>query len=124
MAFCTRKQQLKIIYGRVASLILVQSKARRRAMLFQKFIGVAAQLRDMENFDSLMGILAGLSSQPVARLMDTDFEELKDKPIYKKLRSLKKLMANLRGFSAYRMALASSGPQVIPYLSVVILAPV
>lgn len=91
-------------------------------MLFQKFIGVAAQLRDMENFDSLMGILAGLSSQPVARLMDTDFEELKDKPIYKKLRSLKKLMANLRGFSAYRMALTSSGPQVIPYLFVAFLA--
>lgn len=63
-----------------------------------------------------MGVLAGLSSQPVARLIDTDFESVKEKPIFKKYRSLKKLMANLRGFSAYRMALASSGPQTLPYL--------
>lgn len=99
-------------------MILVQPRAKRRAIMFEKFIGIAAQLRDLENFDALMGVLAGLSSQPVARLTDTDLEATKEKPIFKKFRSLKKLMSNLRGFSAYRMALASSGARLIPYLYV------
>lgn len=119
MIVCLNSQsEAEVVLNRVASLILTQPKAKKRAQMFEKFIGVASQLRDLENFDALMGVLAGLSSQPVARLTDTDFELVKAKPIFKKFRSLKKLMANLRGFSAYRMALASSGPQTLPYLYV------
>lgn len=89
--------------------------------LMEKFIGIACRLREQENFDSLMAILAGLSSQPVFRLSETtDALNLKlegDKAIPpKRLRSLNKLMSSNRSFGAYRIALANSGAYMLPYL--------
>lgn len=69
----------------------------------------------MENFDALMGVLAGLNSQPVFRL-DATLELIKPKPVYKRFRSLNRLMASSKGFSAYRMALSTSSATMIPYL--------
>ena len=69
-----------------ASLILIQPKPKHRIRLIEKLIAVAVQLRDMENFDCLMGVLAGLNSQPVYRL-DREMDVIKPKPIYKKFRS-------------------------------------
>ena len=78
-------------------------------------------MRELENFDSLMGVLAGLNSQPVFRLAETmETVNLKlegDRTkIPKRLRSLNKLMAATKSFSAYRLALANSGPNMLPYL--------
>ena len=99
----------------VATLVLVQTQRKNRARLFEKFILVASHLRDLENFDALMGVLAGLNSQPVHRL-DADYENLKTRSSYKKFRSLNRLMASDKGYAAYRMALASSNAERIPYL--------
>lgn len=86
----------------------------------EKLITVAYSLREMENFDSLMGVLAGLNAQPVFRLTETmELVNLRlegDRSVIpKRLRSLNKLMANTKSFSAYRMALASSA-NMLPYL--------
>lgn len=99
----------------VATFVLVQNKAKNRLRLFEKFVEVSIHLRDLENFDSLMGVLAGLNSQPVYRL-DSELELLKVKPVYKKFRSLNRLMSTGKGFAAYRLALANSGTQRLPYL--------
>jgi hypothetical protein len=86
--------------------------------LFERFIAIADSLRrDMENFDALMGVLAGMNSQPVFRLTE-DLEPLKSRDEYKRFRSLNRLMSNNKSFAAYRMALSSSGPAALPYLSV------
>lgn len=98
----------------MATLILVQSKPKNRVRLTEKFISIAICLRTLENFDALMGVLAGLNSQPIFRL-STMFEAL-DTRISKKFQSLNRLMATTRGFSAYRLALTTSGSQMIPYL--------
>jgi hypothetical protein len=107
----------------VATLILVQSKLKWRARILEKFITIAYSLREQENFDSLMGILAGLNSQPVFRLSETmETVNLKlegDRTkLPKRLRSLNKLMATTKSFSAYRLALANSGANMLPYLCV------
>lgn len=70
-----------------------------------------------------MGVLAGLNSQPVFRLAETmETVNLKlegDRTkISKRLRSLNKLMATTKSFAAYRLALANSGTEMLPYLFV------
>ncbi|GAA5980630.1 hypothetical protein JCM10908_001715 [Rhodotorula pacifica] len=116
-----------------ATMILVQSRPKQRAVLVEKLILVATELRASENFDSLMGVLAGLNSQAVHRLSDT-FEIVADRldggavravpgeqtrqP--KKLRSLNLLMAPAKSFAAYRLALSASSRDALPYLGVVL----
>ncbi|BGP44775.1 hypothetical protein JCM10450v2_000589 [Rhodotorula kratochvilovae] len=120
-----------------ATMILVQSKVKARARVIEKMLLVAAALREQENFDSLMGVLAGLNSQPVFRLTETmelvttklDGDPLANPQrtaqpdgdkhrLPKKLRSLNRLMAANKSFAAYRLALANSGIHMIPYLGV------
>ncbi|GAA6001903.1 hypothetical protein JCM10207_002371 [Rhodosporidiobolus poonsookiae] len=120
-----------------ATLILVQSRPKRRARMVEKMLLIAAALREQENFDSLMGVLAGLNSQPVFRLtetMDLVTTKLDGDPrqqpqrteqpdgssirLPKKLRSLNRLMAATKSFAAYRLALENSSINVIPYLGV------
>lgn len=107
----------------VASMILVQTKVKWRAKMLEKFIVVAYALRDLENFDSLMGVLAGINRQTIHRLAET--QELVNQrmegdrtKVPKRLRSLNKLMSNQKSFSAYRLALANSGTNMVPYLGV------
>lgn len=122
--------RLQYLADWVASMLLVQSKLKSRARLLEKFIAIAYCLREQENFDSLMGVLAGLNAQPIFRLAETmalvslKLERDKTK-MPKRLRSLNKLMAVSKSFSAYRIALAnSSAPHMLPYLSVPLLFPV
>ena len=104
-------------------MILVQVKAKWRARMLEKFITVASALRELENFDSLMGVLAGINRNPIHRLAETqELANLKlegDKTkVSKRLRSLNKLMSNQKSFAAYRLALANSGTNMVPYLGV------
>ncbi|KAK4058071.1 hypothetical protein OIO90_000810 [Microbotryomycetes sp. JL221] len=116
----------------VATMILIQPKSKSRTRMIEKMIQIATKLRQQENFNALLGILAGLNSQPIFRLNETklffnlnlnqttttnQFDD-KQKIISKKLNSLNKLMSNVKSFAAYRMALLNSGPTLIPYLGV------
>ncbi|GAA6032824.1 hypothetical protein JCM8097_000814 [Rhodosporidiobolus ruineniae] len=120
-----------------STLILMQSRPKNRARMLEKMLLVAAALREQENFDSLMGVLAGLNSQPVFRLSETfelvaakldgDPRQLPQRPeqpdgdktrLPKKLRSLNRLMSASKSFAAYRLALANSGSNMLPYLGV------
>lgn len=105
-------------------MLLVQSRIKQRSRLLEKFIAIAYALREQENFDSLMGVLAGLNAQPIFRLSETmEIVSLKlerDKTkMPKRLRSLNKLMAVSKSFAAYRIALANSGAHTLPYLFVI-----
>ncbi|SGY30509.1 BQ5605_C002g01159 [Microbotryum silenes-dioicae] len=107
----------------VASMTLVQPKLKWRVRMLEKLIGVAYHLREQENFDALMGVLAGLNLQPLYRM-----KELKEtvwvrlggdhENAPKRLRSLYRLMAHTKSFAAYRLAIASSGSNMLPYLGV------
>ena len=79
-------------------MILLQPKARQRARVYEKLIAVAAKLRKAENFDCLIGVLAGLNAQPVFRLEST-LEPL-DPARRKQFASLTRLMSTGKGFNA------------------------
>lgn len=80
-------------------------------------MSIAVHLRNLNNYNSLMAILAGINSASVLRLKQTR-QAILPKKIYKQFQSLEKLMSTDKSFSSYRMALkaSSSGTPGIPYL--------
>ncbi|KAA1090961.1 hypothetical protein PGT21_019193 [Puccinia graminis f. sp. tritici] len=100
-----------------SSMILIHEKLKSRARVLLKLMKVAYELRDMDDFHSLMGVLAGIEAQPVYRL-DATFEIVQhmDLQSYRRYLSLKKLMSSQRSFSAYRLARQTASSQCVPYL--------
>lgn len=99
-------------------MIVTQSRLSKRVALLQKFMSIAVHLRDLNNYNSLMAILAGINSASVLRLKQTRHAVI-TKKIYKQFQSLEKLMSTDKSFCSYRMALKASsggGAPGIPYL--------
>ncbi|KAI7870741.1 ras guanine nucleotide exchange factor domain-containing protein [Spinellus fusiger] len=101
----------------VATSIVSQPKLNKRVALLEKFMFIAVELRNYNNYNSLMAILAGINNAAVLRLRQTR-EVVSNKKIYKQFQSLEKLMSTDRSFSSYRMALKASGTPGIPYLGI------
>lgn len=101
----------------VCSLVLVQSKAKQRARMLEKFMEVATILRRTNNYNTLHAILAGLGNASIHRLKNTR-ELLNGKKVMKQYQSLTRLMGSERSFAAYRLALENSEGRTIPYLGV------
>jgi len=98
----------------VATSILLPVKLKNRIAVMTKFIEIAQYLRDVHNYNSLMGIIAGLSLAPVSRLKFT-FAGLKrnEKEAFE---SLQELMNPTKSFQKLREALVASGKSVTPYI--------
>ncbi|KAI8150045.1 ras guanine nucleotide exchange factor domain-containing protein [Fennellomyces sp. T-0311] len=101
----------------VATIIVTQPKLNKRAALLEKFMSIAVELRNHNNYNSLMAVLAGLNSASVLRMKQTR-EAISDKKIYKQFQSLERLMSSDRSFSSYRLALKASEAPGIPYLGI------
>jgi hypothetical protein len=76
-------------------------------------------IRESNNYNTLMSIIAGINSTCIQRLRRT-WEIVQSKSIYKKFRSLEMLMCSEKSYHNYRMALKSCGEddKAIPYLGI------
>ncbi|BFZ64527.1 hypothetical protein YB2330_005673 [Saitoella coloradoensis] len=102
----------------VQSMILTKGKVKHRAKVLEKFMNVACILRSMNNYNSLMCILAGINSAAVMRLRLTH-ELVKDKPTYRLFMRAERLMSSEMSFRAYRRAFQLHGnSERIPYLGI------
>ena len=115
LAFTLRFNELACI---VASAIVTTPRIATRAVLFAHFLAVAAELRSLQNYNSLNAILAGLGSAAVHRLRATI--DLMGPVARRAWGALRVLMAPDRSYRSYRAALAVSQqrPPFIPYLGV------
>jgi len=52
----------------IASTILYQNSLETRIKIVTKFVNIAKHLRDMQNFATCMGFIAGLNMSSVSRL--------------------------------------------------------
>ncbi|KAI8827072.1 ras guanine nucleotide exchange factor domain-containing protein [Fimicolochytrium jonesii] len=102
------------ITGWVAATILSEKDLKKRAAIFKQFILVADRCRALNNFNTLMSILAGLNSAPVHRLNRT--RELLSARIRNMFEALRATMTPLKNFSAYRETLHSVNPPCVPFL--------
>ncbi|KAJ3452351.1 ras guanine nucleotide exchange factor i-related [Anaeramoeba flamelloides] len=98
----------------VATLIIQQERVRQRVKVLKKFINIAQYLYQLNNFNSLISILSGISSSAVYRLSFT-FGELKPKTM-ETYENLKALMSGKDNYKIYRGLLKSASLPCIPFL--------
>jgi len=98
----------------VSTMILIQPKIKDRIKAVNKFIGVASRLRQLNNYNTLMGVVAGFNTSSVSRLKHT-FNGIKgrQKELWDELTAL---MDPSNSFRTLRHGIDESGLSAIPYL--------
>ncbi|CAG8575550.1 7342_t:CDS:10 [Acaulospora morrowiae] len=114
-------QHFNFISNWVVAMILSQEKLKNRANMMKKFMKVAIIVRESNNYNTLMAIIAAINSAPILRLRQTR-DSLKGRSTCKKFNNLENLMSSDKSFGNYRLALKSSmsrdEQKAIPYLGV------
>ena len=96
------------------NLILFRDKPKHRALALEKLILVARKLRELNNYNSLGAIVAGIHGTAVHRLTAT--RHLVSTDVQKNFMKLELLMSTQKVHSAYRLAWANSNGPRIPFL--------
>ncbi|RKP27015.1 ras guanine nucleotide exchange factor domain-containing protein [Syncephalis pseudoplumigaleata] len=100
----------------VIESILQEKVPHKRAHLIRHFVAIADRCMSLNNYNSLMAILAGLNSAPIHRLKRT-WELIPTKSTVV-LDMLKARMNQTKNFSTYREGLHSIDPPCVPFLGV------
>ena len=98
----------------VANMILLREKPKHRAMMLEKFMGVAWKLRYLNNYNSLGAIIAGINGTAVHRLTQT--RDLVSPEARKQFMRLEILMGTAKSHSAYRLGWQNTSSPRIPFL--------
>lgn len=98
----------------VANFVLLRDKPKHRVEMLEKFMRVARKLRELNNYNSLGAIIAGIKSSAVHRLAAT--RDLLPPAVGKDWMKLDVLMSPTRSYAAYRLAWENSSSQRIPYI--------
>lgn len=98
----------------VANMVLLRDKAKDRAIMLEKFMSVAWQLRYLNNYNSLGAVIAGINGTAVHRLSRTR-ALVSDKARTQFMR-LEILMGTAKSHSAYRLGWQNTSTPRIPFL--------
>jgi len=98
----------------VATMILLPSEAKTRAKVLTKFITVAENLKAMNNFNTLMGIIAAINLSAVSRLRKT--KALLAKHTHQSFSELEEVMNARSSWATYRQFIRNCTPPAVPYL--------
>ncbi|KAK5017057.1 hypothetical protein LTR16_000609 [Cryomyces antarcticus] len=98
----------------VANFVLLRDKPKHRALMLEKLMRVARKLRELNNYNALGALLAGINSIAVHRLAAT--RELIPPAVAKDFMKLEILMGSQKSHFAYRLAWENSSSERIPYL--------
>lgn len=94
---------LQSISGWVQCMILSKNTARERAAIIEKFINVGKHLKKLNNFNTLMAVIGGVTHSNISRLHKT--QGCVSVEARKELTLLTTLLSNSNNFSNYRKAL-------------------
>jgi hypothetical protein len=101
----------------IATLVVSPATARGRARVITKLIEVASELHDHGNYDSLMGVIAGLNVSAVSRLSHSWGKV--EKSTVATMKRLQAIFDPSNSHKAYRSAYSAArqrGIPAIPYL--------
>jgi hypothetical protein len=98
----------------VSNYVLLRDKPKHRALMLEKFMRIARKLREMNNYNALGAIIAGIKSSAVGRLVAT--RDLVSPEIGRDWMKLEILMSSSRSHAAYRLAWENTSSERIPYL--------
>ncbi|GAA5929320.1 uncharacterized protein JCM15063_004119 [Sporobolomyces koalae] len=100
----------------VTETILAQDDQKKRASIIKHFIATAERCLALNNFSTLIHIIAGLNSTPVHRLRRT-WESVSQKSIVS-LGVLNNIMRPDKNYKEYRDVLRKAAPPCVPFLGV------
>jgi hypothetical protein len=98
----------------VANMILLRDKAKHRAQIMEKFMNIALKLRQLNNYNGLAAILAGINGTAIHRLAQT--RGLVPPDAQKRFARLVILMGTQKSHFAYRLAWENSPLPRIPFI--------
>ncbi|KAF2803465.1 ras GEF [Mytilinidion resinicola] len=98
----------------VTNYILLRDKPKHRALMLEKWMRIARKLRELNNYNALGAVLAGIKGTAVHRLVAT--RELVPQPTSRDFMKLEILMGTQKSHFAYRLAWENSSGERIPYL--------
>lgn len=98
----------------VTNYILLRDKPKHRALMLEKWMRIARQLRKLNNYNSLGAVIAGIKGAAVHRLIST--RDLVPQPTTHDFLKLDILMGPQKSHFAYRLAWENSSGERIPYI--------
>ncbi|OAA51491.1 Ras guanine nucleotide exchange factor [Metarhizium rileyi] len=98
----------------VANMILLRDKAKHRAQMLDKFMNIALKLRQLNNYNGLAAVLAGINGTAIHRLAQT--RTLVPADVQKRFARLVILMGSQKSHFAYRLAWENSSLPRIPFI--------
>ena len=98
----------------VTNYILLRDKPKHRALMLEKWMRVARQVRRLNNYNSLGAIIAGIKGTAVHRLIAT--RDLVPQSVNHDFLKLDILMGPQKSHFAYRLAWENSPGERIPYI--------
>ncbi|KAK4202553.1 putative Rap guanine nucleotide exchange factor [Triangularia verruculosa] len=98
----------------VANMILIRDKAKHRAPCLERFMLIALRLRQLNNYNGLAAVLAGINGTSIHRLSQT--RQLVSTETQKKFARLVLLMGTQKSHFAYRLAWENSPLPRIPFM--------
>eukprot|EP00012_Vannella_robusta_P006367 CAMPEP_0206209152 /NCGR_PEP_ID=MMETSP0166-20121206/16732_1 /ASSEMBLY_ACC=CAM_ASM_000260 /TAXON_ID=95228 /ORGANISM="Vannella robusta, Strain DIVA3 518/3/11/1/6" /LENGTH=185 /DNA_ID=CAMNT_0053630481 /DNA_START=540 /DNA_END=1097 /DNA_ORIENTATION=- len=98
----------------VASVILWQETLRGRVRAYTKMVNIAQHMLQLNNFNSLMAILAGINTSAIYRLKFT--REQIPNATKQTLEELTDLMDPTQSYGNYRQKLHDVDPPCVPFL--------
>lgn len=98
----------------VANMILLRDKAKHRAQMLEKFMNIALKLRQLNNYNGLAAVLAGINGTAIHRLAQT--RALVSAEVQKRFARLVILMGTQKSYFAYRLAWENSPLPRIPFI--------
>ena len=98
----------------VSNMILIRDKAKHRAPCLERFMVVAHKLRQLNNYNGLAAVMAGLNGTAIHRLVQT--RALVAADVQKRYAGLVLLMGTQKSHFAYRLAWENSPLPRIPFM--------
>lgn len=97
----------------VANYILLREKPKHRALMLEKWMKIARELRKMNNYNTMGAVLAGIKGTAVHRLVAT--RDLVPPQTGRDFMKLDILLSSQKSHFAYRLAWENSSGERIPY---------
>lgn len=98
----------------VANMVLLRDKAKHRAQILEKFMNIALKLRQLNNYNGLASVLAGINGTAIHRLAQT--RSMVSAEVQKRFARLVILMGTQKSHFAYRLAWENSPLPRIPFM--------
>ncbi|KAM4060029.1 rasGEF domain-containing protein [Hirsutella rhossiliensis] len=98
----------------VANMVLLRDKPKHRAQMLEKFMDIALKLRQLNNYNGLAAVLAGINGTAIHRLAQT--RGLVPADVQKRFARLVILMGTQKSHFAYRLAWENSPLPRIPFI--------